>query len=241
MVDAVDRKDRRIVGGALSSGLSPVASISRRDAVMNEIRRAVVLGHLKPGEKLTENRLSASLNVSRPTMREALAQLSQEGLLIQEPYRGLRVADLEPGAMLDIARARVALDMLAVQDILADPTGERLERVRAAWRAYDKLPFDADPIEAHESHIDFHRSIWEASENTLLIKLWPVTEAHITIALAYDQATRDDPRGAHDVHERLVNAINGGDLDQVHDALIAHTIDRAEELVAMLKADLAAS
>jgi DNA-binding GntR family transcriptional regulator len=133
MVDAVDRNDRRIAGGTTSTGLSPVASISRRDAVMNEIRRAVVLGHLKPGEKLTENRLSASLNVSRPTMREALAQLAQEGLLIQEPYRGLRVADLEPGAMLDIARTRVALDMLAVQDILADPTGERLERVRAAW------------------------------------------------------------------------------------------------------------
>jgi DNA-binding GntR family transcriptional regulator len=241
MVDAGDRNDRRTAGGAVSIGLSPVTSISRRDAVMNEIRRAVVLGHLKPGEKLTENRLSASLNVSRPTMREALAQLAQEGLLIQEPYRGLRVADLEPGAMLDIARARVALDMLAVQDILADPTGERLERVRAAWRAYDKLPFDADPVEAHESHIDFHRSIWEASENTLLIKLWPVTEAHITIALAYDQATRDDPRRAHDVHQRLVDAITGGDLDQVHDALIAHTMDSAEELVAMLKADLAAS
>jgi DNA-binding FadR family transcriptional regulator len=43
------------------------------------------------------------------------------------------------------------------------------------------------------------------------------------------------------VHQRLVDAISGGDLDKVHDALIAHTMDSAEELVAMLKADLAAS
>jgi len=78
-------------------GLAPVASISRRDGVMNEIRRAIILGTIKPGEKLTENKLSAALNVSRPTMREALAQLSQEGLLVQEPYRGLRVADLDAG------------------------------------------------------------------------------------------------------------------------------------------------
>jgi DNA-binding GntR family transcriptional regulator len=203
---------------------------------MFEIRRAIVLGNLKPGDKLTENRLSASLNVSRPTMREALTQLAQEGLLVQEPYRGLRVADLEPSAILDIARTRVALDMLAVQDILSDPTGMRLEQVRAAWRAYDKLPFDADPVEAHEAHIAFHRSIWEASGNTLLIRLWPVTEAHLTIALASDQATRDDPRRAHEVHERLVDAILGGDLGQVHDALIKHTMDSAEELVAMLAA-----
>lgn len=222
-------------------GLSPVATISRRDGVMNEIRRAIVLGHLKPGEKLTENRLSASLNVSRPTMREALTQLAQEGLLVQEPYRGLRVADLEPDAILDIARTRVALDMLAVQDILADPTGRRLDRVKAAWSSYDKLPMDADPIEAHEAHIAFHRTIWEASQNTLLIRLWPVTEAHITIALASDQATRDDPRRAHDVHQALVAAIVSGDLDAVHKALIAHTVDSAEELVAMLTAEAAGS
>jgi DNA-binding GntR family transcriptional regulator len=115
-----------------SSGLLPVSSISRREAVMNEIRRAIVLGTLKPGEKLTENRLAAALNVSRLTVREALAQLAQEGLLIQEPYRVLRGADLEPGAIMDIARTRVALDMLAVEEILADQTGRRLERVRAA-------------------------------------------------------------------------------------------------------------
>jgi len=216
-------------------GLAPVSSISRRDGVMNEIRRAIILGTIKPGEKLTENKLSAALNVSRPTMREALAQLSQEGLLVQEPYRGLRVADLDANAILDIARTRVALDMLAVEGILADPTGHRLDWVRKAWEEYDRLPFDADPVVAHESHVAFHRRIWAASENTLLIRLWPVTEAHLTIVLAQDQATRDDPRRAHDVHKLLVDAIFSRDLDQVHAALIAHTMDSAEELVGILR------
>jgi DNA-binding GntR family transcriptional regulator len=223
-----------------SSGLLPVSSISRREAVMNEIRRAIVLGTLKPGEKLTESRLAAALNVSRPTIREALTQLAQEGLLIQEPYRGLRVADLDPRAIMDIARTRVALDMLAVEEILADPTGRRLERVRAAWNELDQLPLDADPVEAQEAHGAFHRSIWAASENTLLIRLQPVTEAHITIVLALDQATRDNPRRAHDVHKRLAEAIFSRDLDQVRRALIAHTIDSAQELVTMLTAPASA-
>ena len=215
--------------------LTPIASMSRRDGVINEIRRAIVLGTLRPGEKLVEHRLASSMNVSRPTTREALTQLAQEGLLVQEPYRGLRVAALDPDAIMDIARTRVALDMLAVKGIFADRSGRRLEMVRSAWREFDLLPFDADPVEAHEAHVAFHRRIWEASENTLLIRLWPVTEAHITIALAQDQATRDDPRRAHDVHKLLVDAIVSGDLDQVHRALIAHTIDSAEELVAMLR------
>ena len=216
-------------------GLAPIASMSRRDGVMTEIRRAVVLGTLKPGEKLTENRLSAALNVSRPTIREALTQLAQEGLLVQEPYRGLRVADLDAVAIMDMARTRVALDMLAVEGILDDPSGRRLARVQAAWDEYERLPFDADPFEAHESHIAFHRAIWAASENTLLIRLWPVTEAHITILLAQDQATRADPCRAHDVHKMLVDVILSRDLEQVHRALIVHTMDSAKELIEMLQ------
>jgi len=221
-------------------GLAPISSISRRDGVMTEIRRAVVMGTLKPGEKLTENRLSAALNVSRPTIREALTQLAQEGLLVQEPYRGLRVADLDSDAIMDIAWTRVALDMLAAEGILADPSGRRLARVQAAWEEYERLPFDADPFEAHEAHIAFHRAIWAASENILLIRLWPVTEAHITILLAQDQVTRSDPRRAHDVHKRLVDAIVSGDLERVHQALIVHTVDSAKGLIELLQAGDAA-
>ena len=42
--------------------------------------------------------------------------------------------------------------------------------------------FDADPLEAHEAHLTFHRGIWTASENTLLIRLWPVIESQAECA-----------------------------------------------------------
>jgi DNA-binding GntR family transcriptional regulator len=219
------------------SALAPVSATSRRDAVIKQIRRAIVLGELRPGEKLTENGLAASLGVSRPTMREAVSQLSQEGLLIQEPYRGIRVADLDPVAILDIARTRVALDMLAAEEILADPTGRRLELVSEAWAKYDRLPLTASPIEAHDAHVRFHRDLWVASGNTMLLRLWPVTEAHLTIVLAHDQVTRDDPRRAHDVHERMVNAILAGDLVEIRASIVAHTVDSAMEIAGLLAAD----
>jgi DNA-binding FadR family transcriptional regulator len=53
--------------------------------------------------------------------------------------------------------------------------------------------------------------------------------------LAQDQATRDDPRRAHDVHKLLVDAIFSRDLDRVHAAQIAHTMGSARELVEMLR------
>ncbi|WP_395405525.1 GntR family transcriptional regulator (plasmid) [Arthrobacter sp. UC242_113] len=202
---------------------------------MNEIRRAVVAGSIRPGDKLTEVELSSMLSVSRPTIREALAQLAQEGLLLQVPYRGLRVASLEPAAIMDIARTRMALDMLAVGSILDDSTGRRMQLVEAVWAEYEKVTFHPDPIVQHEAHIAFHRGIWVASENSLLLRLWPPTEAHLTIALAQDQATRADPERAYEAHLRVVTAMRAADVAAIEAAFRAHTIDSAEQLIALLK------
>lgn len=222
--------------GGGESGLIPVATLSRRDSAIAAVRRAIVSGALKPGEKLTESRLATSLNVSRPTMREAVAQLSLEGLLVQEPYRGLHVAEVEPETQLDVARTRMALDMLAAQEILADPSGGRLEMVEAVWAEYVRHPDDADPVEQHEAHVAFHRGLWEASENTLLVRLWPAMEAQITILLASDQATRSDPERARYVHGAIVEALRAGEMDGVRDALERHTLDSAVELVRLMDA-----
>jgi DNA-binding GntR family transcriptional regulator len=218
--------------------MSPVASVSRRDGVINEIRRAVVLGSIRPGEKLTEVQLSEWLNVSRPTVREALNQMAQEGLLVQEPYRGLRVATLDAAAIMDLANTRMALDMLAVAAILEDTSGRRMAMVEASWADYSKVEMDPDPVIRHESHVAFHRSLWAASENALLLRLWPVTEAHLTIILAQDQAARADPVRAHQVHEKLVEAIRTKDLDVIRAAFTEHTMRSAVELIPLLDTKL---
>lgn len=218
----------------LPGRVSPVASVSRRDGVINEIRRAVVLGSIKPGEKLTEVQLSEWLNVSRPTVREALNQMAQEGLLIQEPYRGLRVATLDSAAIMDLANTRMALDMLAVTAIIEDGSGRRMRMLEDSWTEYSQVEMDSDPVIRHESHVAFHRKIWAASENAMLLRLWPVTEAHLTIILAQDQATRADPVRAHNVHEKLVDAIRTKNLTVIRKAFTEHTINSAKELIALL-------
>jgi DNA-binding GntR family transcriptional regulator len=219
------------------AALLPVASTTRREGVIDQIKRAVVLGALRPGEKLTESQLSASLAVSRPTVREALNQLAQEGLLVQEPYRGLRVARLDAKSILDVAHARLAFDLEAVAAILADPSGRRMRMVMQCWREFEQSALDTDPLVQHEAHLRFHRGIWAASENYLLLKMWPMVEAHITIALAQDQVTRSDANRAYSFHARLIEAIESCDVEKIRVAFVAHTIDSAEELVALMEGD----
>jgi len=219
---------------AASARLAPVASMSRRDAAVNEIRRSIVLGHIKPGEKLTEVQMAEWLSVSRPTVREALNKVVQEGLVVQEPYRGLRVASMDDSMLVDLGRTRMALDMLAVDGILADGSGGRWEIVEAGWRQYKQLAFDPDPFVQHSGHLSFHESIWAASENAMLLKLWPVTRAHMTIALAQDQAIRQDPERAYHVHEVLMGVLRSGDRAAIALALEEHTMHSVKELLELL-------
>lgn len=215
-------------------GPSPISSVSRKDAVGIEIRRAIIQGRLKPGDKLTEGALAGSLGVSRPTVREALNQLSREGLIVAEPYRGMRVAEVTLDEIEQIAVTRLALDMVAMDAILADESGAKLELVERGWERFESKAFDPDPVVQHDAHVAFHRDIWQASGNYLLARLWPVTEAQITIALAEDQWTRSDPDRAHRVHAELMDAIRTRDRERIRLAFVAHTVDSARELVALL-------
>jgi DNA-binding GntR family transcriptional regulator len=178
--------------------------------------------------------MSSLLKVSRATVREALNQLAQVGLVVQVPYTGLRIAHLDAQALRDIAKTRVALDMLALTAVVEDTTGKRTRQVMAGWEELQRHRDENSPVLQHEAHLSFHRCIWEASENYLLLKLWPVTEAQITVALAEDQLARENQPRAFDVHEKLIQAILTGDLDRIHQALVEQTIDSAEELIAIL-------
>jgi DNA-binding GntR family transcriptional regulator len=200
---------------------------------VSSIRRAVVVGELKPGEKLTEVPLAAALDVSRATLREALNLLVQDGLLVQEPYRGFRVASLGPDDLRDIAQTRAPLDLIAVRGILADQTGVRRRLLQDAWSTYDSLALDPDPLVQHEAHIAFHHGLWAASQNTMLLRLWPVTEALTTLMIAQDQATHPDPGRSYLAHRRLVDAILRGELAEIEQLLQEHIVDSAEELAAL--------
>ena len=64
----------------VTQGLTPVASVTRRDAALTELRNAILSGRLMPGDRLKEVQLAKDLGISRPTLREGIYQLIHEGL-----------------------------------------------------------------------------------------------------------------------------------------------------------------
>ncbi|WP_449279046.1 GntR family transcriptional regulator [Leucobacter sp. GX24907] len=218
-------------------GPTRIKPVSRKEAVRIEIRRSIITGVLLPGEKLTETQLSTALGVSRPTVREALNALAEEGFIVKEPYRGLRVAEMRSDEVHDMAVTRNALDMVAIDAILADESGTKFAIVEDAWDHYSSEAFDADPVVQHDAHMDFHHAVWEASGNFLLNKLWPVTAAQMTIGLSEDRRQHQDPHREFELHERLMKALRTRDREVIMRAFSDHTLVSANELYKRLKAE----
>jgi DNA-binding GntR family transcriptional regulator len=91
-----------------------------------------------------------------------------------------------------------------------------------------------DAARLHQAHVTLHRTIWEASDNSMLERIWPTVEAQINLAITVDESTRSDPDRALHVHERLIDAILGGDPRTIEAEVEHHTRAGADELIEMI-------
>src|SRR6185312_6400029 len=140
-----------------SRHVSQVVGVTRRDAVLTELRDAILSGRLQPGDRIREVQMSKELGVSRPTLREALYQLIHEGLLIQEVYKGITVAGMDAAAIEDIAVVRVALETIAAESIAKDPDPAARAALMRAWEAFDAAAASGDAGRENEAHVELHK------------------------------------------------------------------------------------
>lgn len=214
--------------------VSPVSSLTRRDAVLSELRAAILAGRIVPGDRLKEVQLAKELGVSRPTLREAIYQLIHEGLLVQEDYKGITVAGLDASTISDIAVVRVALETIAASAIATDTSGHAREALQQAWLDYDAAAQNGDPVRENQAHLALHGTIWMASGNTMLHRIWPIVSAPINLALSTDLATRHDPDRNRRMHRELVEAIMHNRQREIRAAIREHIKTSASELLDLL-------
>ena len=88
---------------------------SRPDDVLADLRASILSGKLGPGTPLRQDKLAASLGVSKIPVREALLRLAAEGLVAVEPNRGFAVTSLEAAEAEEILDIRAVLECQAIR------------------------------------------------------------------------------------------------------------------------------
>jgi DNA-binding GntR family transcriptional regulator len=68
-----------------------------------------------------------------------------------------------------------------------------------------------DDLEAHLTHIELHKAIWDLADSPTLRKIWPLVGSQVHVSLTVDRAVRHGPERDAMLHRRLVRVIEEGD------------------------------
>ena len=195
--------------------LNPVEYMPLREVVFLALRSQILLGELKPGERLMEIALANKLGVSRTPIREAIRKLEHEGLVIMIPRRGAHVAEITRQELNDVLEIRKSLDVLAIRKAIQYMSEGDLAQLRDAEKAFVRLieAKDADLTELGEADEHFHEIIYQGTNNRRLIQI---------LGTLREQMYRFRVEYLKDVAIRQT-------LIREHDAIIRALEDRDEE------------
>jgi DNA-binding GntR family transcriptional regulator len=117
-----------------------------REQVIAALRQAILDFQLKPGQRLVERELIEQLGVSRTTVREALRELTSEGLVTVVPQRGAMVTAPQLDDAADLYEVRASLESLVVQRFVERATDDEVARLRETVEELAAVASETDDI-----------------------------------------------------------------------------------------------
>lgn len=177
--------------------------------VAEQLRRLILTGRHKPGDRLVEDKLSTELGVSRVPIREALRTLAAEGLVDIPPRRGASVASLSPEIAHDLVEVRATLEGLNAR--LAARHHEtaiisELQQVLTEGNAAARSENVDDLVRLNGA---FHDKLAQAGRNSILWDIMRTLRERTSLVFAANTNRRS--REDWEEHSRILAAVIDGD------------------------------
>ncbi len=208
-----------------SSSTSPLSATSR---VTEELRRSILVGERKPGEKLKIEDLREQLGVGATPIREALSLLTSVRLVERLDQRGFRVAPADDAYFADILRTRCWLEGRALKEAVQNGDQEWEEALVLAHHRLGRTDRQAaqDPFAPgawENRHKEFHMTLISACGSEIVLRycqeLYDLNVRYRFLAAATEgYASRD----VSAEHAAIVEAALDRDADRAVKLLIDH-------------------
>jgi GntR family transcriptional repressor for pyruvate dehydrogenase complex len=241
----------------------PIQPEKISQTVVRQIEQLILRGILKPGERLpSERELSERLSVSRPSLREALAELQASGLLTSRAGSGVFVGDVlgsafsetlvrlfssHDEAVFDYIDFRRDMEGLAAHRAATVGSDTDLNITDAIFMKMEAAHAKRNPAEEAALDADFHLSIIEASHNVIMLHMMRSMYQLLQEGVFYNRQVMFKQRTTRDMlldqHRAINDALQARDaegartaveqhLGFVEDALVNHKKAERHETIA---------
>jgi DNA-binding GntR family transcriptional regulator len=198
------------------------------ELAVSEIRRLILAGRYRLGDRLVEERLSEELGISRPPVREALRLLERGGLVVSTPRRGTIVTPLTAADIEEILSFRMALDRLAAElGVPVEPRNQgRLLRLREAMAEITAAARAGDRTRLVLANFDFHLAFAALPAHRRLEETYRDLTFQLQLCMALNLEVRERIHGSLDEnavrHQRLLDLVESGNREAVQEEVARH-------------------
>ncbi len=176
------------------------------------LRKAIVEGRLKPGDRIVEEEAAEQLKVSRGPVREALRQLEQEGLVVSFPYRGTEVVGVSQEEVDEIlVPIRLTLERFAFRHALPRLTDADLDELADLVAAMRNAAAEADLDQLAEDDVRFHELVISRSGHPHCLQIWKTIEPRVRAHFRRDAPVHPSPFELPEEHQELLDALRTRD------------------------------
>ena len=212
------------------------------NAITHQIELLILRGVLRPGQRLpSERELSGRFEVSRPTLREALADLEVQGLIVTRPGSGAFVAQVlgsafapalvtlfskHDEALFDYLSFRRDLEGMAAARAAEFANETDLEVITSIFQRMEAAHKKRNPTEEAKIDAEFHLAIVEAAHNVVMLHMMRSMFDMLQAGVFYNRQILFGSRSTRDQllaqHRAIFDAIISRDPDAARKAVEAH-------------------
>ncbi|SMX40618.1 FCD domain-containing protein [Maliponia aquimaris] len=211
-------------------------------AVVRQIELLILRGVLRPGERLPSERdLSDQLGVSRPSLREAVAELQERGLLTSRANAGIFVTEVlgsafsqpliqlfasHDEAVFDYLSFRRDMEGLAAERAATHGTDSDLAVIAAVYAKMEAAHAKRNPAEEAGLDAEFHLAIIEASHNVIMLHMMRSMYQLLREGVFYNRQILFKQRTTRDTllaqHRAINDSLQARDAASARAAVAAH-------------------
>ncbi len=174
-----------------------------------EVKNMIMTGHLKPGQKIVQDKLAEELGISRTPLRSALQMLENESMIEPLPRRGLIVKAFSDREMIDIFDCRIAFETMAIRLFTEKATQSEIDALSNIFKPFlSSSKIFLDKYQKADSQ--FHENIISQCGNEFLYNLFQKGNLLVCIDLI---GLIRPPEETLKEHLEIIDAINRRDPD----------------------------
>lgn len=205
-----------------------------RDRAYDQIKAAIRLGQVQPGQPLSETRLSKQLGISRTPVREALQLLAQEGLVQVIPGRAVTVAAPSLHDVMDAIHVRFLIEPEVARLAAKHINDSQLQTLLNAQAGLDAAISAGDRTAWSRADNIYHETISAACSNQLLGDLALQMRNRVSYLSIDAQGNWERLVVCTVEHQHVVNAIENHDSEEAARQMRQHIEAYRESIIRRL-------